>query len=389
MSSFWKILIMLVLWFLYTMFVYRGCYPCFSEAFCDGCGITATVDAENPPTTAIGKLAPLVFNWGDANPVANADFDAYKSALLAGMTDDNTLNIEGLYFDGEEAPEGFKNMGLARAEKVKEMLIAAGVPADRIRISSRIAAERAGVKDGPFESCEIGWSAPAKRNPLDFKWGDATPYTNDGFDAYKASIVSGMADDNILEITGLYFEGEEGPEGFENMGLARAGKVKEMLLAAGVPEDRIRLRARLVSERDGVRDGYFQSCEFNWMEAEKPRDTVEELDDRIIIRFPFNSVRKDVNKRVDDYLEKLAKRLLQTGEKVILTGHTDNVGDHNSNMTLGLRRAKVVRDILLRRGVKSAQIVTESKGETQPVASNDTEEGRHDNRRTEVRLIKK
>ncbi|HMR42403.1 MAG TPA: OmpA family protein, partial [Saprospiraceae bacterium] len=70
------------------------------------------------------------------------------------------------------------------------------------------------------------------------------------------------------------------------------------------------------------------------------------------------------------------------------TGHTDNVGEADENMKLGARRAGAIKDILVKSGVNANQITTDSKGESQPVASNDTEEGRHDNRRVEVRLIK-
>jgi outer membrane protein OmpA-like peptidoglycan-associated protein len=225
----------------------------------------------------------------------------------------------------------------------------------------------------------------AQRYPLDFQWSDATAHTNPGFDEFKQRILAGMTDNNTLEIVGLYYEGEPAPEGFENMGLARAAKIKA-LFSPPVPDNRVILRARLVPAPEGVRSGYFESAEFNWMEGE--RKTVEELADRIIIRFPFNSTEKDYDASVDDYLVKLTKRIKETGESVSLTGHTDNVGDDTANLKLGERRAKAIRDILVKKGAKREQINTDSKGETQPVASNDTEEGRHDNRRVELRLLR-
>ncbi|MCB0633881.1 MAG: OmpA family protein [Lewinella sp.] len=230
-------------------------------------------------------------------------------------------------------------------------------------------------------------AAMSARYPIDFEWSIATPSTNEGFADRKSGILAGQSDNNVLEITGLYYEGEEKPADFENMGLARAAFTKD-LVAPDLPDDRVNLRSRLVAEKEGVREGYFEAVEFDWIQMEeKAAATVEELDDRKIIRFPFNSTEKDYDPSVDEYLDKLAAHLKQSGEKVRLVGHTDNVGGDDSNVVLSDRRAKQIRDILRNKGVSRDQIITEAKGETQPVAGNDTEEGRHDNRRVEIFLI--
>ncbi len=229
------------------------------------------------------------------------------------------------------------------------------------------------------------------RYPIDFQWNNPKAFTNEGFEAFRQSILAKAPQNGILEIVGLYFEGESKPKGFDNMGFARAEQVKT-LFAGSLPNDRIRLRARALDERDGVREGYFESVLFDWIEPEitaTPRSTVEELDDRIIIRFPFGSTEKVYDPKVDDYLAKLAARIKETGEAVTLIGHTDNVGTAERNQELGMARAQAIRSILLRKGAKAEQVKADSKGMTQPVASNDTEEGRHENRRVEVRLIKK
>lgn len=238
------------------------------------------------------------------------------------------------------------------------------------------------------EGTEEGTETPTARGPIDFEWSVARPNTNDGFDDFSRNILAGQTDNNILEIVGLYFEEETTPDGYENIGLARAGMTRD-LLAPNLPDDRINLRSRLVDEGEGVREGFFDAVEFRWLEAEeRVAATVEELADRRIIRFPFNSTEKEYDPSVDEYLDKLADRVKETGESVRLVGHTDNVGGEEANMVLSDRRAKVIRDILRNKGVSSDQITTEARGETQPVASNDTEEGRHDNRRVEIFLNK-
>lgn len=230
--------------------------------------------------------------------------------------------------------------------------------------------------------------AAATRYPIDFQWGNAQAFTNDGFEASKQNLLAQLKDNNILEITGLYFEGEPKPEGFENMGFARAASIRD-LLAPDIPAERIKLRARLVDATDGAREGYFEAGDFEWKAPEAQAEaTVKELNDRAIIRFPFNSTVKDADPAIDQYLEDLATQVKQSGEKVSITGHTDSKGDADINMNLGLRRAKEIRDILVSKGVSTSQITTDSKGETQPVDTNDTDAGRHNNRRAEVRLIK-
>jgi outer membrane protein OmpA-like peptidoglycan-associated protein len=70
-----------------------------------------------------------------------------------------------------------------------------------------------------------------------------------------------------------------------------------------------------------------------------------------------------------------------------IAGHTDNVGTAESNMKLSNDRANVVRDYLIKHGIEPKRVTAKGYGETQPVASNDTRDGRQQNRRTEVRII--
>lgn len=70
--------------------------------------------------------------------------------------------------------------------------------------------------------------------------------------------------------------------------------------------------------------------------------------------------------------------------RVALVGHTDWVGTDQYNMGLSKRRAEAVRDFLIKRGIAKERITTEWKGESQPVAPNNTAEGRAKNRRTEI-----
>ena len=89
-------------------------------------------------------------------------------------------------------------------------------------------------------------------------------------------------------------------------------------------------------------------------------------------------------------LEKLIQ-FLNTNESVIIevAGHTDNVGTDEYNMELSLNRANSVVKYLINSGISGSRLVAKGYGETKPVTSNETKEGRALNRRTEFTILDK
>jgi len=69
---------------------------------------------------------------------------------------------------------------------------------------------------------------------------------------------------------------------------------------------------------------------------------------------------------------------------VVIEGHTDAAGSETYNLTLSQQRAAAVRDFLVQNGVDGARIAARGHGEAYPVASNETEAGRQQNRRVEI-----
>jgi OOP family OmpA-OmpF porin len=69
---------------------------------------------------------------------------------------------------------------------------------------------------------------------------------------------------------------------------------------------------------------------------------------------------------------------------VVIEGHTDSVGSDAYNQKLSERRANSVRDYLVRQGIDSSRITTRGYGESRPIASNATPEGRAQNRRADI-----
>ena len=87
-------------------------------------------------------------------------------------------------------------------------------------------------------------------------------------------------------------------------------------------------------------------------------------------------------------LDKVAADLAKIRlEVVIAVGNTDSVGSDAYNQALGQRRAQSVKAYLISKGVDGGRIYTESKGKSNPVATNATAEGRAKNRRTDIEVV--
>ncbi len=218
--------------------------------------------------------------------------------------------------------------------------------------------------------------------PLVFNWASGAAITNSGFAAYRDSIIGTLGDSDKLEIVGLYTKDEKNNSSFDNMGLARADATKK-LFAGYLPDDRIILEARVVDQLD--KEHPFAAAEFHGRRVSK---AIVETKDEVVIYFPLNSSSKLNSTEIEQYLDEVAKRVIASGEKVDLTGHTCDRGDAKRNMRLGQKRADMVAKYLIHKGVPKSQVLTHSDGETNPMVPNTSEENRVKNRRTVLKILK-
>lgn len=86
------------------------------------------------------------------------------------------------------------------------------------------------------------------------------------------------------------------------------------------------------------------------------------------------------------YLNKPAKMLVRTNATICVKGHTDNIGSEESNLLLSKQRAEAVMAYLEKEGVSKSKLSYEYYGMSRPLTSNDTEEGRLQNRRVEFEI---
>lgn len=104
------------------------------------------------------------------------------------------------------------------------------------------------------------------------------------------------------------------------------------------------------------------------------------------IRFDFDKsvIKPEFVPVLDEAVDILKKH---ADKKVEIQGHTDSIGTEAYNEKLGMRRADAVKMYLVDKGVTAENLTTESFGESNPVADNDTKEGRAMNRRVEFKVM--
>lgn len=116
-----------------------------------------------------------------------------------------------------------------------------------------------------------------------------------------------------------------------------------------------------------------------------------ELDASVVLRNIFFDVNKfELKNESLAELDRLVQLLTDNPSvKILIEGHTDNVGSAADNATLSQNRAKAVTSYLAGKGINPSRLQAKGLGATKPIADNNTEEGRAQNRRTELKIVGK
>ena len=117
-------------------------------------------------------------------------------------------------------------------------------------------------------------------------------------------------------------------------------------------------------------------------------EEVQEILKTAFDNLEFETARATIKTASIVSLNELAEVLIKKeGWSLQIAGHTDNVGSAQSNLILSKKRAEAVRDFMIERGIEKERLFVLYFGQTQPIESNDTNEGRQANRRVEMTII--
>jgi len=170
----------------------------------------------------------------------------------------------------------------------------------------------------------------------------------------------------------------------------RASSVADYLISTGVNEGQIRIIGRGTKEpiaSNDTREGRMQNRRVDILVVAEVR-ALDTLIFPSVAMFERKSYElTEQGKALLEANREAAADLLSRATFIEIIGHTDDKGDEKNNMSLSKLRAASVRDYLISKGVDASKIITTGKGETKPIASNETKEGRAKNRRVEIQVL--
>ncbi|RLD21534.1 MAG: hypothetical protein DRI71_08785 [Bacteroidetes bacterium] len=165
-------------------------------------------------------------------------------------------------------------------------------------------------------------------------------------------------------------------------------KPKDRIILAEIPTDSVNSNTSVVEENENSNIKSETQPELENLDRTKEEDWATSIllgaDNELF--FEFNSTEIDINftqkvKAIADVLHKYPDN------KILLIGHTDDMGTLTLNKNISIGRAKAVAEILRNLGISDSRIIIQGKGESEPVDSNLTDKGRSNNRRVEYYFI--
>lgn len=198
-----------------------------------------------------------------------------------------------------------------------------------------------------------------------------------------------------ITITGYATSDETNSTTFENLGLARANDVKNYFVSEGLSENQFSTKGTILDKWKMSGDTLLGPAEYLFEAIDSVATSNDEWSilkekinaDPLILHFNSNKSSQklsDVEKQKVTDIVKYAKNVKDA--VIVVVGHSDNVGNRDSNIVLGQKRADFSKDYLSKNGIDNAKIETQSKGPDEPIGDNNTAEGKASNRRTVITI---
>lgn len=196
-----------------------------------------------------------------------------------------------------------------------------------------------------------------------------------------------------LAITGGFVSDELTSSKESSLGLERALSVKSYLKEAGIPEDKMIVNEVSEDSIDIINELYRDAIRYDIrteVPAKKPESNsiVEEFNaDPVIIMFHSGRIDPKISKRDNARFNELRDIINKNPSlQVSIVGHSDNIESTLRNSKIALDRAKEVKSYMTHFGIRERNLMVRSAGGSEPIASNETNQGRSQNRRVEIHL---
>lgn len=196
-------------------------------------------------------------------------------------------------------------------------------------------------------------------------------------------------------ITGYTTSDETNSTTFENLGLARANEVKNYFVSEGLSEKQFSTKGEIIDKWKMSADTLLGPSNYTFETIDSTSTSTDEwtaLKDKInadplVLHFNTNQSRETLTSLEKQKVADIVKYTENVKDAVVLAvGHSDNVGNRDSNIVLGQKRAEFSKNYLSKNGINPARIETQSKGPDEPIGDNNTSEGKASNRRTVITI---
>lgn len=265
-----------------------------------------------------------------------------------------------------------------------------------------------------LDSSWTNWSEPANLgravNTKDHNWGYRI--STDGqlayysaangrnMDLYEIGLPSGMQADEVSTVAGLAVSQDGKPLGAEITwrNLDTKKELQRVNCNAATGDFFLTLSKKIRYSYTAKKEGYFPQQDtidltgghrdINLYLVMISLEEMKSGDIKLPIQnLFFETARYEINPASFPGLDELAGIVKHQGLSIELHGHTDDVGEEQANLILSLNRADAVRAYLLGKGCEEDKIKAQGFGENQPIDTNDSREGRAQNRRVEIRVV--
>lgn len=238
------------------------------------------------------------------------------------------------------------------------------------------------------------------KDNFSFKFSDyhfiepISPELNQGLDQIATYLNNHP--EKSLDVKGFYKSVEINNSAFPTIGLARANVIKNLMASKGVDFKNINTFGVLDNDLKRENDTISGAVNFEVSiyeginpDQEEALNTLAQTIKANPLILHFDTAQTTINlneeqrQKVADMVSYIDK---VDGASIVVTGHTDNEGDRETNINVGQKRADFAKSYLIDNGISSSKISSTSLGPDQPIADNTTEEGRAQNRRVVITI---